>query len=337
LDSAGPPAKSSIGKRIFLVLKIVVSLGLLYLLFRQTDLHSVFLRMKSMDLRWMFSALAIYAAMIAVSAWRWRVLIETQQVTCSLAQLGGSFLVATFFNNFLPSNIGGDVIRIADTAPAMSSRTRAAGVVLIDRGLGLVALILVAAAGSLAAHRNGVDIPGSQYLWIALVAAVGTALPVLFAPHLLFDALKPLRRMLKSAWLDERVERLADLFARLNGQPVAIAQAFLGALGVQLILVMFYVAIAHGLAIPLTITGALLIIPVSLVVQMVPLSINGFGVREAVFTYFFNKLGLSVEAALALSLISTATIAVFSLSGGLLFLLRRGGLSPAPLPSDSSQ
>jgi hypothetical protein len=70
---------------------------------------------------------------------------------------------------------------------------------------------------------------------------------------------------------------------------------------------------------------------------MVPLSINGFGVREAVFTYFFNKLGLSVDAALALSLISTATIAVFSLSGGLLFLLRRGGLSPAPLPSDSSQ
>jgi uncharacterized membrane protein YbhN (UPF0104 family) len=72
-------------------------------------------------------------------------------------------------------------------------------------------------------------------------------------------------------------------------------------------------------------------------VQMVPMSINGFGVREAVFTYFFKKLGLSVDAALALSLISTATIAVFSLSGGLLFLLRRGGLSPAPLPSDSSQ
>ncbi len=107
----------------------------------------------------MAAALGIYGAMIAVSAWRWRVLIETQQVDCSIGHLVSSFLVATFFNNFLPSNIGGDVVRIADTAPLMASRTRATAVVFIDRGLGLVALMLVAALGSAAAARNGIDIP----------------------------------------------------------------------------------------------------------------------------------------------------------------------------------
>ena len=75
----------------------------------------------------------------------------------------------------------------------------------------------------------------------------------------------------------------------------------------QLILVASTRRWRAGLDVPLTFEGALLVVPVSLVVQMVPLSINGFGVREAVFTYFFKKLGLSVDAALALSLISTAT------------------------------
>jgi glycosyltransferase 2 family protein len=331
------PVRSTISRRwILLAIKLFVSVGLLVVLFRQTDVSSVTARMRDMDLRWMATAVAIYAGMIALSAWRWRVLIETQQVTCSLSQLGGSFLVATFFNNFLPSNIGGDVVRVADTAPIMASRTRAAAVVLIDRGLGLIALILVAAIGSLAAHRHGLDLPGSGYLWIALGGTVAAALPPLFAPAVLFRALAPIHRLFRSAWVDERVGRLAHLLMRLNDRPGALAQAFVGAIGVQLIIVLFYAVVARGLDIPLTFAGALLIVPISLVVQMAPVSINGFGVREAVFTYFFGRLGLSVDAALALSLISTATIAIFSLSGGLLFLLRRRGLSPAPLPSDSS-
>ena len=57
--------------------------------------------------------------------------------------------------------------------------------------------------------------------------------------------------------------------------------------------------------------------------QMAPVSINGFGVREAVFSFFFARFGLSVEAAVAVSLLGTALIMLFSLGGGALFLLRK--------------
>jgi hypothetical protein len=69
--------------------------------------------------------------------------------------LTGSFLVATFFNNFLPSNIGGDVIRIADTAKPAQSRTLAATVVLLDRGVGLLGLVLLAAVAATTATEEG--------------------------------------------------------------------------------------------------------------------------------------------------------------------------------------
>ncbi len=58
---------------------------------------------------------------------------------------------------------------------------------------------------------------------------------------------------------------------------------------------------------------------------MVPLSINGFGVREAVFAFFFTGLGLNVSSALTLSLGSAALIMLFSLSGGAVFMLRPKG------------
>ncbi len=85
---------------------------------------------------------------------------------------------------------------------------------------------------------------------------------------------------------------------------------------------------ARSLAVPLPLMAASVVVPVSLAVQMVPVSINGFGVREAVFAFFFASLGLNVGSALTLSLGSAALIMLFSLTGGAVFLLRRGRLSP---------
>ena len=100
----------------------------------------------------------------------------------------------------------------------------------------------------------------------------------------------------------------------------------------------FYVCAAHSLAVPFPFLAASVIVPISLAVQMVPLSINGFGVREAVFAFFFAGLGLNVSSALTLSLGSAALIMLFSLSGGAVFMLGRGERdSSCQLPALSSQ
>ena len=79
-----------------------------------------------------------------------------------MRRLNASWLVALFFNNFLPSNIGGDVIRIADSVSITHSRTVAAAVVLVDRAIGLAALLVVAAAGAWIASMQGINIPGAR-------------------------------------------------------------------------------------------------------------------------------------------------------------------------------
>ena len=133
---------------------------------------------------WVVIALALYALMILISAWRWRLLLETQGAPGPMGRLTGSWLVATFFNNFLPSNIGGDVIRIADSVQLTRSRTVAATVVLVDRAIGL---------GGPAGRRGGGLLarvpewdPGSgaaTTCWIAALGTVLAGLPTLVWPR----------------------------------------------------------------------------------------------------------------------------------------------------------
>jgi hypothetical protein len=92
---------------------------------------------------------------------------------------------------------------------------------------------------------------------------------------------------------------------------------------VQIVIVAFYALTARSLSIPLPWVMAGVLVPVAMAVQLVPISINGFGVREAVFGFFFVRFGLGVEAGVAVSLLGTALVMLFSLGGGALFLVRK--------------
>jgi hypothetical protein len=153
------PAPRSSGRSHALIwlIKIAVSGGLLYLLLSNVDLGRLWTVARTASIPWLAAGLALYLLMVLLSAWRWGTLLRAQDVDLSFGKLTNSFLVATFFNNFLPSNIGGDVIRIRDTARPAGSKTLATTVVLIDRGLGLLGLVFVAALGATmtARARNG--------------------------------------------------------------------------------------------------------------------------------------------------------------------------------------
>lgn len=88
-------------------------------------------------------------------------------------------------------------------------------------------------------------------------------------------------------------------------------------------LVAFYAAIAAALRIPISLAHLAILIPVSFIVQMLPLSVNGFGVREATFSLYFSQLHLPLESALALSFIGAALIMLFSTSGAVAYVARR--------------
>src|SRR6185369_17483054 len=132
---------------------------------------------------WLTGALLLYLTVVLASAVRWDVLLRAQHVRLPFSFLTQSFLVATFFNHFLPSNLGGDVIRIADSAKAAGSKTLATTVVLIDRGLGVLGLALIAATGATIMQRMAVGPVGPGILWAGFGLGAIIATPALLMPE----------------------------------------------------------------------------------------------------------------------------------------------------------
>jgi hypothetical protein len=307
------------------ILKVGVSAGLLAWLFRQVDASRLWSAVEAASWRWLGAAALLYFAMLVVSSWRWNTLLRAQGVAVRLSTLIGSFLVATFFNNFLPSNIGGDVVRIRDTSGPAQSRTLAATVVLVDRGLGLLALVLVAALGATASQqalRQGAPPVQPWILWTGLFFGGIVSIQALRAPALVARLAAPLR-LLHAEWVDERLAKLTAVLDRFASAPGALASSAAGAVIVQALLVAFYAAVARGLHIPVSPWHLAVMVPVSFIVQMIPISVNGFGVREATFVAFFALAGLPAEAAMLLSFMGTAVIMAWSLAGACVHLARR--------------
>ncbi len=104
-------------------------------------------------------------------------------------------------------------------------------------------------------------------------------------PELVSHLLAPIRA-LGRPWITERAERLEEAVRKFHAAPSDLVAAFGGAVVVQLTIVGFYLLAARGLAIPLPLLLGAVLIPVSLVIQLAPVSINGFGVRRSGFCIF---------------------------------------------------
>ena len=322
---AADPADSSLARRyILLALKLSVSIALLVLLFSRIDVGRLWATARLASVPWLLIAMLIFAVNVLAAVWRWSLLLHAQRVQLPHRLLLGSFMVAAFFNNFLPSNIGGDVIRIGDTARAAGSKTLATMIILVDRGLGLMALVLVAALGATAGvriHPTAAAPILPVWLWAGfLVGAVASA-PAVLAPDGFGRLLQPLT-VFHPEWVGDRIEKLTSALAKFRDQPSALAACFGGAVFVQAAVVIFYCAVAYALHLQVAFADLAVIVPVSLVMQMLPVSVNGFGVREATFSFYFSRIGQPIESALVMSLVAQALVMLFSLTGAALYINR---------------
>ena len=286
--------------------------------------------MRNASVPWLATALGLYIVVLLISTLRWKILLRTQDVHVPFGRLVNSYLAATFANNFLPSNIGGDVIRVADTARAARSKTLATAVVLADRGVGLVGLGFVAACGSsLAAQQSARIGPiGPALLWGGLATAAGVSIFALLWPDRVGALARPLR-VFHAEWVENRILMITAALARFRRAPGALGVCLGISIAVQALLVAFYAAVASALHLRIPLGHLGMLVPISFLVQMMPFSMNGHGVREWTFKEYLTRIGIGQESAVALSLIGATLVMLFSMSGAAAYLTRRRRHEPA--------
>lgn len=283
-------------RRTGLLLRLAVSAGLIAWILSRTPFHEVAAAFRSADPRWVLAALALVPFGCLASVRRWRLLIRAQGGDAALPFLVRSLLVGVFFNNFLPSTIGGDAIRAMDTARTGVGRARAVAVVFVDRFVGLLALMLFAVMGVLVSGKLTERVP-ALYAWVTGGAAVLALLAVLvFA-----------------------LPRIVEHRFALRWPGSVLARAFGWSLLLQTLVVLNGYFLARALHVPIPLASFFLIVPLALFVMMLPVSINAIGVRESVWAFFFAAFGVSAAMGVALAWLDYGLVLLQALAGGILY------------------
>jgi len=277
--------------------------------------------MAGVELWLLLLAFGMHSLGFLFSALRWQKLLKSQGVHVRLLALIDSYLVGSFFNVFMPTRIGGDVVRVRDLSRATASITRSASSVFVERFLGMSVLLVFTLSASLFRLPLSQKIPA---IWVGIAIGVfglAVLLSVLYSQFvsrlMWLIPLPKLREKILAVW-QTFCENAMLLLSQREPLVWGLWYSFL----LQVTVVVHFWIIGEALCFGIPLLDYFFLIPVQLVILMLP-TINGIGLREASSIVLFGFYGIVATDAATFGLIDLAMMLVIGLIGCFRFLFRR--------------
>lgn len=292
--------------------KLLVSVGIIGLLFWKVDLPDMASRAMSGDPAWLAVAAVFVLLQIGIAAVRWQVVVAAIGGRLAFKEAWRLVYVGQFFNLILPSTVGGDAVRGWMIWKSGMSAMSATSSVLLDRLAAVLGLVLTIVATQWMLP----PIEESALLaWIVAGVAAGAAggLAVLMS-------LDRLPHSLRSMKVFAALARLScDVRAVFLSVRHAAGSVGLGILGqINLSLALYF--IAYAFSINISIIDCLVLWPLVVLVTLLPVSISGWGVREGAMVAALGLVGVANDSAVLLSVTIGLVATVVALPGGALWL-----------------
>lgn len=305
-------------KTVSNALKIGVTLLGLWIVFRQVPFAAVWVQIQTARWQWLLIALVLMILSLVLRAWRWRVLLVGAGAVVRFGRLTQLYFIGNFFNAFLLSGMGGDVVRAVEASEDVSAEI-AAGTVIVDRLTGLLTLFAIAL---FALPFRPANFPNELLQLIVTVSIVG-----LIGGFVLLDG-----RLIR--WFEQRLDtistnsmplrlirkHLLPIFNTVQGcgwpavwQAITISLLFNG------MLTTWWWLVGQALGLDISFGYMLLIIPLLSLALLVP-SFSGLGVREVLAPILLAGAAVSAENAVALTLTVLVLERISSLLGGPVYL-----------------
>jgi uncharacterized protein (TIRG00374 family) len=320
-------------RRLRVALEAAVSAAVLAALVWWSDPARIVDALAGTHAGWLGAAAAVNTATVWLMAWRWQLLAATKGMRPGIGWMTRTTFVALFLGQFLPTAVGGDAVRAIELGRRTGRGSEAVASVLMDRLVGLVALVALAVV-ALAAGGDAADQPGLLAIEVALGLAAALLLALLFSSRV---------RELAARWLVPRSSRGrlstgARFYDALHGYREArgaLAAVFALALAVQAVRIGVVWMAARAIGADVTAGELVVAVPVMFAALVVPVALNGIGVREAVFVYFLRDGDTSAAEAFALGVEFFAVGTATALVGAAILAVRgarygAGAVRPAP-------
>ena len=307
-------------------LKLVVSVALIWFLVRSIDITTAIDRLAGLSWTDLGAALLLFFCLILNNTVRWQLVMQAINAPIPLTEAFRILYIGSFFNQALPSSIGGDVVRVFLVHRAGKALETAVNGVLLERVVAVIGLIvLVVATQPILLARIGDNPAKYAFPALAALAVFGVAglmfldrLPQKYRRWRLIRALAQLAHDTRKLFLNARY---------------AISGILLGAAGFALISAGAWV-LGRAIGIDVTLLDCLVLVPPVMLITTIPISVAGWGVREGAMVAAFGFIGVAKDDALLWSVLVGILFIVVSLPGGLIWLA--GGYKRADVARETT-
>ena len=321
--------------RLINILKLVIGIGLLVLLYTKLeDPAGLWRQIRESNKLLLLAAIATYAMAVALSGIKWGILLHAIGIHVPTRRLLAYQWMAEFFNNFLPAQVGGDVIRGYALATDTHRAADATASVLIDRFLGLLVFMLSAAVASISmliwGRPSGVPFTGNELLSMRAMALGSIAIAFVLIIVLVAMLSRRVKRvgdwMLGILPFSAKTmpiwQKLAEAFNAYRYQYRALLLAALSSLIIVFLTSVQIWLITESLQ-PggISLLEVLVINPIIvLLLVAVPLSPGGLGVRQGAFSVMYFIIGAGGDLGYAVGLMQQFVTYVVSVPGGIIWM-----------------
>ncbi len=305
-------------------LRLSLSILLLYYVFQKVGWANLWTEIQHANLYYIALYISLGLLMTFLSVRKWLILVKAQGITASFPRLFCLYMVGYFFNNLLPTNVGGDVIRAYELGKSEGKKQEAIASVFMERFTGLTTLILFAVL-AVALEQ--------QYLSDSrLVAALGLA----FVGYLAIVGIVFNRSVIlyMEKWVPKKVigstvekvqqcQEAIYLYKR-HGLDMMMSLIYSILFYLTAILLVYVGCLVFDVEVPLsTLVTA---VPVMYIVFMMPISVGGIGLQEWTFLVVLGMIGVPAAVALSVGLLCRAREVSFSIVGGASYALLRNNV-----------
>jgi len=303
--------------------KLAISLGLIVVVFWKLDLAAVWGKLRQLSGALILTVILMFAVQTYVAAWRWWVILRHHRLEIRLVTAVRISLIGAFFNQILPSSIGGDVARAWCVYRDGCSKRISVITVLSDRIYGMLTLTCLAVA----------CFPLLVHFSVRDEALIGVGALIIAAASALILAF----------WLDRlpgwtqdwafirHLGALSQSTRAITANRQAIAPLLGLSFCIHAITILAIVVLLAGMLPHLNLLLCAALVPAIMLMAMVPVSIAGWGVREGVMIYGLGLANVPPEGALIVSIMVGLSLVVVGLLGGLVWLVRPNRQQPRPL------
>jgi glycosyltransferase 2 family protein len=307
--------------------RLILTAAMLAWILSEVDLQSVGGVLAHANLAWLILGVAVNLLSVGLASWRWQRILAGLGVVKRLPQVLRLVLVGAFFNMFLPSSVGGDVMKMVLIAPDVSRREMAVSSVLMDRviglavtiGVGLVAVLLLPSVWGepavIATLAMAVVIFCAGMVTIFNRGMIDLAGRLI--PHFIWARVGPIiLRIHESLMVIGRSPRIL-----LETSGISVLRQ------IAICLSVYCAGLGFGLGLPPLAYFAT--VPIAVAITALPVAINGLGLQDNALIFLLATVGLGAAQALSLSIFLHVLRNGTGLLGGLLFALTRGRAADA--------